>query len=51
MTKTLSEKLAENVRACFAGIWVESCEHEDAILEIGRLCHQESWRLATWDIN
>lgn len=47
----LSEKLAENVRACFSGIWIESCEHEDAILEIGRLCYQENWKLATWDIN
>ena len=48
---TLSERLAENVRACFAGIWVQSCEHEDALLEIARLCHGEKWKLATWDID
>ena len=48
---TLSERLAENVRACFAGIWVQSYEHEDALLEIARLCHSENWRLATWDID
>ncbi len=48
---TLSERLAENVRACFAGIWIQSHEHEDAIQEIARLCHAEQWRLMTWDID
>ncbi|REJ88279.1 MAG: AAA family ATPase [Planctomycetota bacterium] len=48
---TLSERLAENVRACFAGIWIQSCEHEDALLDIARLCHDEIWNLATWDID
>jgi hypothetical protein len=48
---TLSERLAENVRACFAGIWIKSSEHEDALLEIARLCHGENWRFATWDID
>ena len=48
---TLSERLAENVRACFAGIWIQSFEHEDALLEIARLCHSERWKMATWDID
>ncbi|MCA9144142.1 MAG: AAA family ATPase, partial [Planctomycetales bacterium] len=48
---TLSERLAENVRACFTGIWVQSCEHDDALLEMARLCHGEGWRLAVWDID
>ncbi len=48
---TLSNRLAENVRACFAGIWIQSHEHEDALLEIARLCHGEDWKLATWDID
>ncbi|MDP7019573.1 MAG: AAA family ATPase [Pirellulaceae bacterium] len=48
---TLSERLAENVRACFAGIWIQSFEHEDALLEIARLCHGEGWKMATWDID
>jgi len=48
---TLSERLAENVRACFAGIWIQSFEHEDALMEIARLCHNEQWKLATWDID
>lgn len=47
---TLSERLSEYVRACFTGLWIESHEHEDALLEITALCRQENWRLAVWDI-
>ena len=46
----LTSKLAELVRACFTGIWVESHEHLDAMTEIAQLCRQEGWRLAAWDI-
>jgi hypothetical protein len=48
---TLAERLSEYVRACFTGIWVRSFEHDDAETEIGRLCHQESWTLANWDVD
>jgi len=48
---TLAERLSEFVRACFSGIWVQSFEHEDAIVEIARLCRQQQWSLATWDID
>ena len=34
---TLAERLSEYVRACFTGIWVQSFEHDDAIVEIARL--------------
>jgi ATPase family associated with various cellular activities (AAA) len=48
---SLKERLGELVRACFTGIWIESHEHEDAIAEIAALCCEESWRLATWDVD
>ena len=48
---TLSQRLAEYVRACFTGLWIESHEHEDALAEIAQLCRAENWRLATWDID
>ncbi len=48
---SLSQNIAEYVRACFTGIWLTSHEHEDAIAEIAGLCRQENWRLATWDID
>ena len=48
---SLSRQLQDYIRACFTGIWITSHEHEDAIAEIGRLCHDENWRLATWDID
>jgi hypothetical protein len=47
---TLAERLTEYVRACFSGLWIESHEHDDALVEITRLCRQQNWRLATWDI-
>ena len=48
---TLAVRLSEYVRACFSGIWVQSFEHDDAIVEIARLCRQQQWALATWDID
>ncbi|HEY5312923.1 MAG TPA: hypothetical protein VIK18_10410, partial [Pirellulales bacterium] len=48
---SLSMRLAEHVRACFSGIWIQSWEHEDALAEIARLCRQEAWRLAVWNID
>ena len=35
---TLSQRLAEAVRAGFAGLWIASQEHDDAVTEIARLC-------------
>ena len=48
---SLSQRLAELVRAAFAGIWIESHEHEDALAEIAQLCLREHWTLATWDVD
>lgn len=48
---TLSNQLVDYVRACFTGIWIESHEHQDAIVEIAQMCRDESWQLATWDID
>jgi hypothetical protein len=48
---SLAERLSEYVRAVFTGIWIQSFEHDDAILEIARLCRQQRWSLATWDID
>ena len=47
---SLSQRLSEYVRACFTGIWIESHEHYDAILEMTQLCQQEGWRIASWNI-
>ena len=47
----LNQQLREYVSACFTGLWVQSFEHEDALAEITQLCRQESWRLATWDVD
>ena len=48
---TLAERLSEFVRACFTGLWIRTFEHDDALAEIARLCRQQHWSLATWDID
>ncbi len=47
---TLANSLSDYVRACCSGIWIQSHEHEDAIADISRLCAEQHWHLATWDI-
>ena len=48
---TLAERLQELVRAAFSGIYVQSFEHDDAVAEIARLCRDEHWTLAAWDVD
>ena len=43
---TLSERLVEYISACFTGLWVQSHEHQDALIEIAQLCREQQWRLA-----
>src|SRR3954451_13260573 len=47
---SLSQRLAEYVRAAFTGIWIESHEHHDALAEVARLCQDQRWSLAVWDV-
>jgi SpoVK/Ycf46/Vps4 family AAA+-type ATPase len=46
---SLRQEFSEYVRACFTGVWIESFEHPEALMEISQLCRDESWQLATWD--
>ena len=46
----LAQRLAELVQACFTGIWIESHEHDDALLEMATLCREQEWQLMTWDV-
>ena len=48
---TLPERLAEYVRACFTGIWIESHEHQDALRDMAQLCADQGWSLITWNID
>lgn len=47
---SLTERLPELVQACFTGLWIESHEHDDALLEISQLCRRQEWQLVTWNI-
>lgn len=46
----LADHLSDLIRASFSALWVVSHEHDDALAEIGQLCHREGWRLAHWDL-
>ena len=48
---TLSQRLSEYIAAAFTGLWIHSFEHEDALVEIARLCQEQQWPLAVWDID
>ena len=48
---TLSKRLSEYIAAAFTGLWLHSFEHEDALAEIARLCQEQQWSLAVWDID
>ena len=51
MALTLKTAIREYVRACFAGIWIRSDEHDDALATIAAVCRDEGWRLAAWDVD
>jgi hypothetical protein len=40
---SLTQHLSEYIRACFTGIWIESHEHQDALVDIAKLCRQQEW--------
>ncbi len=46
----LTELLVKYVSACFAGLWIETYEPDEAVQEIDAMCRDENWKLATWDI-
>ena len=49
--QTLSKRLSEYVAGCFTGIWIESREPQEALVEIAGLCREEQWQLATWNLD
>ena len=48
---SLADRMSEYISACFTGLWVQSCEHEDALAELAQMCRNEQWNLAIWDID
>lgn len=48
--KTLTQEMFDHVAACFAGIWIQSHEHADAVTELARMCQEHQWDLRTWDV-
>ena len=42
---TLAHTLREHVDAAFSGLWIQSCEHDEAITEIQTLAAGEGWQV------
>lgn len=51
VTKTLRQEVWELVRAGFSGIWIETHESTEALLELSMLAADESLRLVTWNLD
>lgn len=51
MTASLKQQLWEYVRAGFAGLWVQSHEGSEALLEIGELARQHGLVLWSWNLD
>jgi hypothetical protein len=47
----LKEQLWEFVRAGFAGLWIQTHEAREAILEIGELSREQQLQLWTWNLD
>ena len=48
---SLATRMNELIRAGFSGIWISSHEHQDAIVELAAMARDETWQLATWNID
>ena len=48
---TLAKTLSEYICAAFGGLYVQTFEPDEALREIGELCRQQNWRLASWDLD
>lgn len=48
---SLATHVREHINACFPGLWIQSHEHDEAEAEITRLCREQGWTLATWDVD
>ncbi len=48
---SLTTRMNELIRAGFSGIWISSHEHQDAIAELAAMARDESWQLASWNID
>ncbi|QDU79659.1 ATP-dependent zinc metalloprotease FtsH 2 [Polystyrenella longa] len=44
------KNLREYIDACFTGIWIETDEPDEAILQVRQLSHEADWTLSVWDI-
>lgn len=45
----LKVELEDLIRAGFSGLWIETCEAEEAQREVANLCREQEWICLAWD--
>lgn len=48
---TLSTTLSEYICAAFSGIYIQTCEPDEALREIGEMCRERAWGMSVWDLD
>jgi hypothetical protein len=46
----LNTLIRDYIAASFSGLWIQTHEPDEAVLELTQLCRENSWHLATWDL-
>jgi len=45
----IDERIEEAIAAAFSGIWVNSYEHKEALIDIKKVCDRHGWIVGVWD--
>ena len=48
---SMIERIAELIRACFTGLWVESAEPAEVLRDLSHLAQDQRYRLLYWDLD
>ena len=47
---SLALELTDYINAAFTGLWVQTCEADEAEREILRHAREQEWRVAVWNV-
>jgi hypothetical protein len=47
---SFATRIQELIEACFTGLWIETQEPTEAVLELAQLSHAQHWRMVHWNL-
>jgi hypothetical protein len=47
---SFTTRIQELIEACFTGLWIETQEPSEALLELAQLSHAQQWRMVHWNL-